>query len=299
MRAATGRREAHAVRASPTAPSSRSPTRARIRSTSSGCCWTPSSTPTTRDPFARTAYRAIGPSLRALCPGSCRGVSADPAADLAAARRAAAGSAPMRGAAYDVSGRSQRADADAAGAQRPDVRRRLRRRPLRAGVPAAVRAALRGDAAPLLRLMRDRRRPRRAPRPAEFSSARYAAVCEETPLPWDPAAPPSQRERAGPGAGRRARPGAFRPFDFAVVRADEIDLCLHWPGAGAPSRRPRRRRTPRVPTLILQGGEDLRTPPAGSARGRGGDPRRHARGRARRRPCGARGATRRAAACAR
>src|SRR4029079_14220902 len=48
--------------------------------------------------------------------------------------------------------------------------------------------------------------------------------------------------------------------------ADEIDLCLRWPGAGsqpvvaAPSAHPG------VPALLLQGGEDLRTPPEVSAR---------------------------------
>ncbi len=218
--------------------------------------------PDDADPFARSAYAAIGPSLRALCPRSCRGVSADPGADLAAlgARLRAE---PLRGAAYDVSGgRGERMltplalsdllfDADYAPA-------------LRAGVPAAVRAALRGDAAPLLRLVATADDLAGLPGPEEFSSARYAASCEETPLPWDPAAPLSQREAQARARADALGPGALEPFGFGVVRADLIDLCLRWPGAGrfAPtSRAP----YPAVPTLILQGGEDLRTPPAGSA----------------------------------
>jgi pimeloyl-ACP methyl ester carboxylesterase len=214
------------------------------------------------DPFARSAYAAIGPSLRALCPGSCRGVSADPGADLAAlgARLRAA---PLRGAVYDVWGRRRERwltplalsdllfDADYAPA-------------VRAGVPAGARAALRGDAAPLLRLVEAADDLAGLPGPQEFSSARYAASCEETPLPWDPGAPVAQREAQARARADALGPGALAPFDFGVVRADLIDLCLRWPGAGrfAPTARAT---YPAVPTLILQGGEDLRTPPAGSA----------------------------------
>jgi pimeloyl-ACP methyl ester carboxylesterase len=218
--------------------------------------------PDDADPFTRSAYAAIGPSLRALCPDSCRGVSADPGADLASLS-ARLRDAPLGGPVYDARGRrSERtltplalsdllfdADYDPA---------------LRAGVPAGVRAALHGDAAPLLRLIAAADDLSGLPGPQEFSSARYAASCEETPLPWDPAAPVSQREAQAHARADALGPGALAPFDFGVVRADLIDLCLHWPGAGrfAPTARAA---YPAVPTLILQGGEDLRTPPAGSA----------------------------------
>ena len=137
---------------------------------------------------------------------------------------------------------------------------------LRAGVPGAVRAALAGDAAPLLRLVAAGDALASLPAPAEFSSARYAAVCEETPLPWDAATPLGDRLSGGaaPGLGG-ARPGAFRPFDFDTAAADEIELCLHWP-ARRLAHAGRRRTYPAVPTLLLQGGEDLRTPPEVSAR---------------------------------
>ena len=51
----------------------------------------------------------MAPSLRALCPDDCRGLSADPAADLArlvAALRAK----PLHAFAYDSLGRSHRVD---------------------------------------------------------------------------------------------------------------------------------------------------------------------------------------------
>jgi pimeloyl-ACP methyl ester carboxylesterase len=218
--------------------------------------------PDDTDPFARDGYAAIGPSLAALCPDRCRGVSADPAADLAALT-ARLRDAPMRGAVYDEQGRrSERTltpvalsdllfDADYAPATR-------------AGVPAAVRAALvHRDAAPLLRLIAAAEPLAALPGPSQFSSARYAASCEETPMPWDPAAPLAQREAQAQARVAALGPGAFAPFDFGVVRADLIDLCLRWPGAGrfAPTGPAR---YPALPTLILQGGEDLRTPPASS-----------------------------------
>ena len=66
-----------------------------------------------RDPFAPSNFRAMGPSLRSLCPANCRGISADPGADLAQARRAAAGQAA-------AGVRLRRARAVAPGQDRPD-----------------------------------------------------------------------------------------------------------------------------------------------------------------------------------
>jgi pimeloyl-ACP methyl ester carboxylesterase len=218
--------------------------------------------PDDADPFGRGAYAAIAPSLQALCPDSCRGVSADPGADLAALG-ARLRRTPMGGAVYDADGRrSERTltqlalsdllfDADYAPA-------------VRAGIPAGVRAALHGDAAPLLRLIAASEDLAGLPGPQEFSSARYAASCEETPLPWDAAAPLAQREAQARVRVDALGAGAFAPFDFGVVRADLIDLCLRWPGAGRFAPAGTAPYAP-LPTLILQGGEDLRTPPAGSA----------------------------------
>src|SRR5215211_1984951 len=60
--------------------------------------------PDDADVFGLEPYRAIGPSLAALCPARCRGVSADPAGDLARlADRLRA--APLRGLTYGARGR--------------------------------------------------------------------------------------------------------------------------------------------------------------------------------------------------
>jgi pimeloyl-ACP methyl ester carboxylesterase len=225
--------------------------------------------PGDRDPFGLAGFRAIGATLRALCPAGCAGVSADPAADIARLV-ARLRTAPMRGAVVDGHGRPRTrsltavtiadllydADYDPA---------------LRAGVPAAVRAALAGDAAPLLRLAAAGTALASLPAPAEFSSARYAAICEETPLPWDATTPVADRMAEARRRAAALGPQAFLPFDFATAAADEIDLCLRWPsregspwdasGASGASGA-----YPDVPALLLQGGEDLRTPPEASAR---------------------------------
>jgi pimeloyl-ACP methyl ester carboxylesterase len=215
------------------------------------------------DPFGLSGFRAMGPTLHALCPAACAGVSADPAADLARLvvrlRRA-----PMTDTVVDVFGRTRTRtltpvaiadllfDAD----YHPG---------LRAGVPGAVNAALAGDAAPLLRLAAAGEGLASLPAPAEFSSARYAAICEETPLPWEAATPMADRLTEARRRATALGADAFRPFDFDTATADEIELCLHWPGAR--SQPPVTAGPyPGVPTLLLQGGEDLRTPPEVSAR---------------------------------
>ncbi len=219
--------------------------------------------PDDADAFGLEPYRAMGPSLAALCPRRCRGVSADPGADLAqlAAQLRAA---PMRGLVYGMRGRKRPALLTALGLS--DLMFDADYNPpIRAGIPAAVRAALdHRDPAPLLRLAAGAEGLSSLPGPRTFSAARYAAVCEETPLPWPRGAPFGSREGLARAEADRLGPAAFLPFSYAEARADEIDLCLRWgeaspaPAAGRPY--------PAVPTLVLQGGEDLRTPPEGSAR---------------------------------
>ncbi|HEY7074500.1 MAG TPA: alpha/beta fold hydrolase [Solirubrobacteraceae bacterium] len=220
--------------------------------------------PDADDPFETASFRAMAPSLRALCPAACAGISADPAGDLATlVRRLLA--RPATGTAYDGRGRPHRrrirwtalldymfnADYDPA---------------LRAALPAAVRAALARDTAPLARLLRDAAPLSSLGPPEEFSSARFATICEETPLPWAPGTPLDQRAARSAAAAAALGPAAFSPFQTASAAADEVSLCLRWPDVPRPVRPVVPGPDPAVPTLILQGGEDLRTPPEESAR---------------------------------
>ena len=219
--------------------------------------------PDDRDPFGLAGFRAMAPTLAALCPDRCRGVSADPAADLARLT-ARLREAPMHSVDYDRRGvgheRTITPTAIADLLYDADYNP-----PLRAAVPAAVRAALAGDAAPMARLLAEGDGLAELPAPRSFSSARYATVCEETPLPWDASTPIGARTAEARRRAAALGPDAFSPFDLTTAAADEIGLCLRWPGVPSGAVPAPAAPYPAVPTLILQGGEDLRTPPEGSA----------------------------------
>jgi pimeloyl-ACP methyl ester carboxylesterase len=219
--------------------------------------------PDNRDPFGTSSYQAMTPTLQGLCPGGCRDISPDPVADLGQLV-ARVRVKQLRAVAYDAHGRAHKvaigpaaldglmfdADYDPA---------------LRAAMPAADRAALAGDGAPLARLIRAGLVFDDLGSPREFSSARYATICEEAPLPWDPGTPIGQRPAVTQQRLAAAGASAFLPFDPQTVLQDEIDLCLDWPDVPRPPPATPPPPYPDVPTLLLQGGEDLRTPPAGSA----------------------------------
>ena len=208
------------------------------------------------------ALAAVSRAVRALCRSGCRSFTRDGVADVANLVGRMAVRA-LRGRLVDSRGRSRstaigRSDLFSvllAGDFDPE---------LRAATPGAVRAALDGDSAPLLRLRR------RAfaldglpPSPRLLSTALYAATtCEETELPWARTTPPEpvERRRRAAAAAAMLPDAAFFPFDRAtVVDNDIIELCGRWPAAPvapAVGAGP----LPDVPVLLLAGEDDLRTP---------------------------------------
>jgi pimeloyl-ACP methyl ester carboxylesterase len=216
-----------------------------------------------RDPFFSAGFRAMGRTLRSLCPDRCRGISADPAADLARLV-AKVREQPLHAFAYDSLGRSHRVTIG------PTALLDLMLvtdylPPLRAALPIAIRAGLSGDGALLARLLRESRPLEALGSPREFSVARYATICETTSLPWDPGTAIDQRPAIAQLRIAAVGAGVFAPFDPAAVFQDEINLCLRWPDVPRPADTTPALPYPSVPTLILQGAEDLRTPPAWSA----------------------------------
>ena len=214
------------------------------------------------DPYYLDSIEAAPRALRSLCGRRCTWTS-DPAADLAGLVDRIAAGGPIRGRVVDARGRPHarrltRVDLFAiliAGDFDPT---------LRAAFPGAVRAALDGDGAPLLRL---RRRAfavdAEPPPPRLLSSALYAAaLCEEAPLPWARTTPPDPAERHGQAFAHAAAipDSAFEPFDRGTaLGSDVIELCESWPGAPvAPDFGPGQ--LPDVPVLLIEGEDDLRTP---------------------------------------
>jgi pimeloyl-ACP methyl ester carboxylesterase len=213
------------------------------------------------DPFTRDVFEAVPRVLGTLCAnGACSAATADPVGDLAALVRRLA-TAPLHG--YVVGG-------DGKLRARRLGRLRLLRiliggdldPSLRAEFPSSVRAALQGDAAPLLRVARRAARTDGISEPrSSFSPGLFATtVCEEGPLPWQLVDPFSHRWGRALGQAGAIPEASFFPFDRATGRAsDLLRLCAHWPANG-PARRLEAGPLPDVPALLLSGEGDLRTP---------------------------------------
>jgi pimeloyl-ACP methyl ester carboxylesterase len=214
------------------------------------------------NPLYLDTFEAVPRVLRTLCRAGCSAFTRDPLADVETLVRRLA-RAPLRGPVVLTSGsvrrsRLSREDLFAvllAGDLNPSVR---------ASFPGAVRAALDGDPAPLLRLrLRAFAIDGEPPPPKVLSATLYTATtCEETPFPWArTAAPDPALRRAAAAAAADALPdSAFFPFDrTTAVHNDLVNLCGRWPaspvapafgGAGLPD----------VPVLLMEGEDDLRTP---------------------------------------
>jgi hypothetical protein len=88
-------------------------------------------------------------------------------------------------------------------------------------------------------------------------------TCEEEPFPWSRAAAPAVRVGEALRALHALPASAFYPFDASVEWADSVlPGCAHWPNVAPPP--PPLSALPAVPTLILSGGQDLRTPVSGA-----------------------------------
>jgi pimeloyl-ACP methyl ester carboxylesterase len=155
---------------------------------------------------------------------------------------------------------------------------------LRAELPGSIRAALSGDVKPILRLSARSAGLENAAQPAApapgagagagggggapgLQSARadsdalyFATLCEENPtFPWTRGAPLSQKRREARAAAQALPEGSTGPFSRAAALASGFaSLCLGWPTASPIPAAPAP--LPAVPTLLLEGRQDLRTP---------------------------------------
>ncbi|HEX5927297.1 MAG TPA: alpha/beta hydrolase [Baekduia sp.] len=138
---------------------------------------------------------------------------------------------------------------------------------LRAELPGSMRAALRGDGAPLLRLaVRSEGlttglslRHQSDETSGDSDALFLATTCEEAPFAWTRTAGAEQRYQEITTAAQaipKAQLGPFSPA--AAVQGGPIGLCLGWPDA-SPAPIPSQPLPP-VRTLVLDGQMDLRTP---------------------------------------
>lgn len=222
------------------------------------------------EPFAIPTFEAVAPVLRELCAdGVCRGITADPLGDttrlIAKLRRRS-----LSGSVYDGLGRPHATRLDELGLL--DILRAGDLNPaLRALLPAAVKSALHSDPDPLLRLqaLSEGLIPNvpsveaRAAAEEGGEALFIDTTCEEAPFPWQRAASSSTR-LAEATSFLNAQPATdFVPFDArTALQQSLVTACDGWPdeSAAPPAAVP----LPDVPTLILSGAQDLRTPTTGA-----------------------------------
>jgi pimeloyl-ACP methyl ester carboxylesterase len=212
------------------------------------------------EPLERSTFAAIPRILRQLCADrACAHITTNPVADLARVVERM-DRAPLRGRAIAGNGRAHRVllySDELVGLLLAGDFSPL----LRADFLTAVAAAARGDDAPLARLVAT----------AESAEGEgedfdtplyYATTCEEQDFPWSRAASPRSRIAQASAAASALGASAFAPFTAADALAiSDIPACAYWPyttPAPALDEAP----LPNVPTLILSGADDLRTPTA-------------------------------------
>ncbi len=217
--------------------------------------------PTGPDPLDRTTFEAIPRILRQLCAyRQCARITPNPVADLARLVRRMGGGV-VRGRYVGPHGHPHPVPISAnelldilLGGDFDPI--------LRAEFPAAVRAAADGDDAPLARLLVGAFSGEGEEGEGIDSPLFFTTTCEEEDFPWSHAAGPGERlaqARAGIGA---LPTSAFAPFTATnVLDFDELRACAYWPSA-TPAPPAVSEAMPNVPTLILSGADDLRTPTA-------------------------------------
>lgn len=215
------------------------------------------------DPLLRGTIKALPRVLGAICARSaCRGVTGTAYLDVVALAHKLNKRA-LRGYAVDPFGHRHRA-AIGPGALLSLLSTSDLDPGLRALVPSAVRAARLGDAAPMLRLLVGDGVEADDPPEAESAALFAATTCEEDFFPWSRAPATTAVREASGRLALAVAAAQLTPFTPSTVyKASFMSLCAPWPVSpvapaianGALSG---------VPTLILSGQEDLRTPLEGA-----------------------------------
>jgi len=210
------------------------------------------------DPWELSSFAAVPRILGQVCAKqACQGITTDPTGDLAKLVGSLSGH-QLRG--FVVNGHGVRRRASMRRSALLNVLFEGDFDPvLRADFPAAVKAALNRDAAPMLRMMSAVKGSESFSGPD--SNALFAATsCEDSSIPWNPGAAPAQRLVQARGAFDQISSASYAPFDPATVfKFSLAPFCASWPEAG-PNPPVEENPLPDVPTLLLSGNDDLRTP---------------------------------------
>lgn len=218
------------------------------------------------DPFALASFRALPRVTEQACrSGACAGVTAAPRDDLARAIARTPISVRVDG------GRGKRVTTTVREETLSTLVSLGDFDPLlRATAPGLIRRAAEGDAQPLARLARELgliARPDDDTDPSAFAGTAgslstgiyVATTCRDTRYPWTDETPLGADRLTAARAAVSAVPAAQRGgFGTAsIVDPWPVSACAWWPAAPEQVTIPP---LPEVPTLILSGREDSRTP---------------------------------------
>src|SRR5579863_652224 len=205
--------------------------------------------------YFQATFEAVPRILREACAGGCRGI--DPTTDLRTVLHRL-DSKPARVIYRESTGRELHLTIRAVdiasiliiGDEDPS---------LRADLPAALHAAARGRYALLgilvARAILGQLRDKTINNPLYFDTE-----CEELPFPRDATA--AERLVTGLAAAKAMPAGTFGPFSPITAYSESTAPdCAYWPTATA-APEPQLPSLPNVPTLIISGADDLRTPTA-------------------------------------
>ena len=218
------------------------------------------------EPLNLPTFAAIPRVLRQLCAqGACAHITSEPVADLAkVVKRMRGGGLSGRWIDGDGHVHMLRATADdllqllITGDLEPT---------LRAEFPEAARSAANGDTAPLMRMLRHAEEhgeegEEESPSESFNTPLYFATSCEDELFGWNRASTPAKRlaeARVQIGALPASQIAPFGPAN--VLDISDIPPCAFWPYT-TPAPAPVQAPFPSVPTLILSGAGDLRTPTA-------------------------------------
>jgi pimeloyl-ACP methyl ester carboxylesterase len=218
-----------------------------------------------------STFKALPRALGELCGnGLCKGITTSVGRDLAAvahraAKVGAGGKAGFTGSVNTPGGRGIRVRLDRDGLL--DILLAGDLNPtLRAELPGALRSAIKGDRRPILRLrlraagLTGIPNSRAQSEVGGDSDALFVATrCEESVFPWDRNAGPAQRAAQAKAAAQAHPASDFGAFGWGVaLRSEVVPVCVGWPNASPPPGPPSP--LPQVPTLVITGGGDVRTP---------------------------------------
>ena len=209
------------------------------------------------DPFDQSTYQAVPRILEQLCTaGACQGIP-DPVADLrkvlARVDRKPASTVYIDSTGHALHlriGPDDIASVLLAGDDDPS---------LRADFPAAVAAAAHGQYQ-LLAVLFAHAVLGAQPDKTIDNPLYFDTECEELAFPWNRADAAPARFAAALANAKSLPPGSFGPFDaLTAFQESSAPDCAYWPFASA-APEPAVTSLPDVPTLIISGADDLRTP---------------------------------------